>query len=707
MTTSLVLTRHISFLPLESGLVLCGHAFKGPRNVVDLEQRAHLDAFRWPTEVDAYVQRHGGDAAGRELLTARIAVWYRQGLLVDASTDEDRVLAREFGSTVDDVRGGVRRAQMRSLHDPRTRGLVGAAPVVPAPVATWKVVYLGLCLVLPGLDGLIELASRQGIAVEGIGSFPLDVDLVAEQQPDFVVIGDLPRVGLGWRDTRPLQYVAEVRAQVAAVRARTAAPILVRNLIAPTCSLGGLADRGADSHINRVRALNVELAALAAELDEVYIVDIDQALSLAGKAGLVDDMVVLSHHLGSMTWLVERAHREPLASSAYDAAELLHAVGHPRERLAAEHVIAAEDLRVMSALRGVGRRKVVVVDLDETLWPGILAETGAPFPPDLAVDVYPHHLYLGLHEALLALRDRGILLACVSKNDREVVEALWKYPSTFDGLPRLTLADFVTSRIDWNDKADHLISIAAELDLAIETFAFIDDSPREREAVRERLPGVMVLGANPFGVRWTLLTDPAFQVPTVSDEARRRSEMVKGQLAREETRAVAADPAAFRASLDLRCTLRRETDETHLARVTELIHRTTQLNTTGERPSNAELRALTIYTLTAVDRFADYGLIGACIVDGDEIRQLVLSCRVIGLGLDELLLHAAAADTARRTGATAIHGRLIATTRNAPARGVFARAGFSIDHTDPQRWTFDTASPVPDVPYVITRDGVA
>ena len=67
-------------------------------------------------------------------------------------------------------------------------------------------------------------------------------------------------------------------------------------------------------------------------------------------------------------------------------------------------------IRVMLALRGLGRRKVIVVDLDETLWPGVLAETGAPFPPQLPEEVHPHHLYLGLHEALLALSDRGFLL---------------------------------------------------------------------------------------------------------------------------------------------------------------------------------------------------------------------------------------------------------------------------------------------------------
>lgn len=701
MAPRLVLSRHVSLLPLDGGLILCGHAFRGPLNVVDREQRAHLEAFREPRDLDDFLRQR--DGADREQLAALVRVWQRQGLLVDAHDDEDARIADEFGPEVETVRAGVTRARMRSRHDPRWRFRLAPTPAVGAPVASWRVAYLGGCLLLPSLDALLELAAERGYDLHGAGSFASDHALLDEQQPDFVVIGDLPRVGLGWNDARPVQYAAALRASIHAIRAHTAAPILVRNLIVPTCSLGGLADRGAASHINKVRAENLAIAELA-ELPGVYVVDIDQTLALAGKRGLVDDAVVLSHHLASLTWLVERAERGPIPG--LDAAALLRAAAEPRDRLELEYLLAAEDLRVMCAIRGAGRRKVVVVDLDDTLWPGVLAETGAPFPADLAVDVYPHHLYLGLHEALLALRARGILLACISKNDEAVVRALWRYPAALAGAPALTLADFATYRIDWNDKADNLLSIADELGLPLDTFAFVDDSARERDLVRARCPGVMILGDNPFAVRWQLLTDAAFQIPHITDEARRRSDTVRGQLAREQHRA-AADPAAFRASLDLRCTLRRELDDRNLARITELVHRTTQLNTTGEQPTPAELRACTLYTLDAADRFADYGLVGACLVDSATIRQLVLSCRVLGLGLEELLLRAAARDIAHRSRAARITGRLLATSRNHPAQRLFARCGFERDAADPSLWSITTASLADiDLPYTVTCDGI-
>lgn len=536
---ALVLSRHVSWLRLGADAHLGGHAFRGPRSVVDDEQRAHLESFREPLEVESFLARQPADA--RPHLAARLELWRRQGLLIEASLDEDRELQGEFGADAEAVKAGIRRTQMRARHDPRVRFRLGATAIAPAPEDAWKVVYLGLCLVLPSVDALVELGAARGCAIEALGSFPADLALIDEQRPDFIVIGDLPRVGLGHRDDRPAPYVDAAHALVLEIRRRSDAPILVRNLPGPTCSLGGLADRGATSHVNKVRTINLALARLAERLPEVHVVDIDQALAVAGKDGLVDDMVVLSHHLASLTWLAERAARDPIASSAYDAAELLRTAAAPRERLEAEYLLAGEDLRVMLALRGARR----------------------PAPARPAA------------------------------------------------VPRAT-------------------------------------------------------------------ADPV---------------------------SAPDDQQAFVASLGLRCTIRRETDDLHLARVLELVHGTTQLNTTGETPTLAELAAATLYTLSAADRFADYGLVGACITDGARVRQLVLSCRVLGLGLEQVLLRAAGTDAARRAKASVVEGRLIVTARNQPARHLFASCGFAPATDDPTRWSIDAAAldASPPPPYAVTR----
>ena len=150
---------------------------------------------------------------------------------------------------------------------------------------------------------------------------------------------------------------------------------------------------------------------------------------------------------------------------------------------------------LMTAL-GTDRKKCVIVDLDGVLWPGVLAETGAPFAwtPEISGPYSHIGLYFGLHEALLTLKQRGVLLACVSKNDEAVVRELWTYADHYPRERLLTPDDFVTWRVNWTDKAENIRSIADELGFALDAFLFIDDRPDERDRVRQRLPDVEVWG---------------------------------------------------------------------------------------------------------------------------------------------------------------------------------------------------------------------
>src|SRR5262249_41891325 len=144
----------------------------------------------------------------------------------------------------------------------------------------------------------------------------------------------------------------------------------------------------------------------------------------------------------------------------------------------------------------------------------------------------------------------------------------------------LTPDDFVTWRVNWQDKPSNIASIAEELGFALDAFAFVDDHPVERERVRQALPQVEVYGEDPFALRKILLTDPSFQVLTVTEESARRTDLVKGQLARE--RGLASGGDGFLAGLDVVTTCERPTDPALLARVAELFQRTTQFNTTGK-----------------------------------------------------------------------------------------------------------------------------
>jgi FkbH-like protein len=148
-----------------------------------------------------------------------------------------------------------------------------------------------------------------------------------------------------------------------------------------------------------------------------------------------------------------------------------------------------------------------------------------------------------------------------------------------------------------------------------------------------------------------------------------RAELVKAQLSRERLRADAADEAAFRASLDIVCDIFSPAPA-DLPRIAELFQRTTQCNSTGARFSLAELAAASVFAMRVKDRFADHGLVGAAVVRDGEIIGFALSCRVIGLGVEQRLLAAV----------LAAHGplraRIVETPRNAPVRWLYRDGGF-------------------------------
>jgi FkbH-like protein len=334
---------------------------------------------------------------------------------------------------------------------------------------------------------------------------------------------------------------------------------------------------------------------------------------------------------------------------------------------------------------GLDRKKCVILDLDGTLWPGVLAETGAPFAwtPEVSGAFSYIGLYFGLHEACKALKRRGVVLACVSKNDEATVRELWRYPDSYPVERLLTPDDFVTWRVNWDDKVDNIRSIAEELGFGLDAFVFVDDNPVERERVMQRLPEVAVLGGDPFALRRALLDDPRLQRPRLTDEAARRSDLVKAQLQRHRLQAEAANEADVIASLKVECEIDRLDPASHAARVVELFQRTTQFTTTGRTFTEAELERIAcadqgdVFVMQVRDRFADHGLTAAAVIEAGEIVALAMSCRVIGLGVEHRFLQHILDEMAAVL--DALCGRIVTTARNAPVRNLYADNGFARD----------------------------
>jgi FkbH-like protein len=686
---------YVHLTPLGEDRVLIVHAISHLRLVIDAEVAGIVEWFGQPRDMP------GDLAALRETLTIDadtlagcLASLMERGVL---TADDEAAEAAAVAAKLSELHGRDPGEALDQLRRQAGEGAnpywsvttaLGAEDLGGAKAHRWDVLLFGDCDLQMEADFLRREAARRDIDLRVAASFPDDLRLAGEKPHQAIFIGALRSRHLVAKGSAEdhggdpaAVYIAEARHVIEGLRAHSDAPILIDGLPEPTVQPLGLADRGPHSHRNRFRAVNQGLEALAAQYSGVYVVDIAAALAAEGSARLTDDALVGFTHFGSPGWMLQRPAAELAAVHGVfpDTAPLQALVGPDLYRR--EAVAARAHIDLLAVVMGLGRKKCVILDLDGTLWPGVLAETGAPFAwtPEISGHNSYIGLYFGFHEALKALKARGILLACVSKNDEALVRELWTYPDHYPHERLLTPDDFVTWRVNWEDKASNIASIAEGLGFALDAFTFIDDHPVERERVRQALPAVQVLGEDPFALRHILLTDPAFQVLKLTEESAARTDLVKAQLTRE--RGLAAGGDDFLASLEVVITCERPTEPATLTRVAELFQRTTQFNTTGRTFSEAELaraaEAGDVFVAYCKDRFGDYGLVAAAVLDGAEIAAFAMSCRVIGLKVEhqflEFILDAVADQHSE------ILARIVETSRNGPVRHLYADNGFTLE----------------------------
>ncbi|MDJ1133927.1 HAD-IIIC family phosphatase [Streptomyces iconiensis] len=340
---------------------------------------------------------------------------------------------------------------------------------------------------------------------------------------------------------------------------------------------------------------------------------------------------------------------------------------------------ASEAAHLVRALRGAAK-KCLVLDLDGTLWDGVLAEEG---PEGLSASGTLRGAAFGAFQRTVKqLASQGVLLAVCSKNDPEpVARALAEHPE----FP-LGADDFLTVVADWGSKAQGVRTIAARLGIAPESVVFADDTPFERETVHAGVPGAAVvpLDAEPALHIEHLLADGWFDTPTLTDEDRMRPSRYTQREERARFQAGATDHQAFLHSLDLRAEIAPARDH-EAARLAQLSLRTNRFNLTGTRLTPARVRALAegtdslALTVRTADRFGDDGVIGAVFAridaQGLHLENLVLSCRVLGRGIEEAtlsgLLYAAQA-----AGLPAVHGTWRRTRANAALAALYPDHGF-------------------------------
>lgn len=314
-------------------------------------------------------------------------------------------------------------------------------------------------------------------------------------------------------------------------------------------------------------------------------------------------------------------------------------------------------------MRKVAAHKVLVLDCDNTIWRGVVGEDGVA---GLSLDPG----FLAVQDYAVAAQSRGVLVCLASKNAEADVMRV------FDERPDMRLAreHVVAHRINWELKSANLRALARELNLGLDAFVFLDDNPVECGLMQEMLPEVVTLQlASPEAAPSLLANLWAFDKVSVTQEDQRRTEMYRQNAEREQLEASATDIGAFLATLGLKIDVSAPA-EGDWPRLSQLTQRTNQFNFTTRRRGEPEMRALggatTVQAVRVSDRFGDYGLVGLVVAtdaaDAIEVDTLLLSCRVLGRGVEHAML-ASLGRLAQAHGKALVRLHLIRTPKNEPA----------------------------------------
>jgi FkbH-like protein len=331
--------------------------------------------------------------------------------------------------------------------------------------------------------------------------------------------------------------------------------------------------------------------------------------------------------------------------------------------------------------------KALLLDLDNTLWGGIVGEEGLD-----GIQLSDHQegtIYKDVQRAVKRIQGTGVILGIVSKNNEaDAMEVIEKHPHMV-----LRSDDFAVKRINWLDKADNMRSIAQELNIGLDAMVFVDDNPMEREAMKGLLPQVHVpdfpqeIEVLPAFVAG--LYERYFFKFTVTEEDKKKTEQYRSNAKRAELQNSTADYAGFLRQLQLRVKA-LPLDESNVERLTQLLGKTNQFNLTTRRYSMADIVKMReggthlFYLFSARDKFGEYGIISAVIVnllDVPRIDSFVMSCRVMGKLVENYIVSHLERDL-RRIGYSSMEAEYIPSAKNAPVEMLFEGLGYKVINED-------------------------
>jgi FkbH-like protein len=467
--------------------------------------------------------------------------------------------------------------------------------------------------------------------------------------------------------------IDDVFSVVSSLESNTSAIILVNNFIVPVFSPFGIVDNKQELGLRRFFVnINNELAEKLEKSSRAFLVDLETTASSFGKSRIVNWN---TWYRGSVPYSEEFT-----------------------------PILADEYIRYIRALKG-RTKKCIVLDLDNTLWGGIIGEDG--IEGIKLGNTAPGIEYVDFQRSLLSLYNRGVILAVCSKNNPDdALKVFREHPSQI-----LKEEHFAAMRINWQNKAANIAELAEEINIGLDSMVFLDDNPVERAQVSQAHPEVLVVDMpkNPRLYRVMIENLHVFDVLSLTKEDMARGEMYAGKRKRTELEKSASSMEDFLRTLELKVKINEVTDF-DTPRVVQLIGKTNQFNLTTRRYTGAEVNELrdskdaAVYSMAVHDKFGDEGVVGVAIVRKKSgewwIDSLLMSCRVIGRSVETALLAKIVAD-ARKAQTKRIIGEYIPTKKNPPASDLYERHGFGMPTTSGENvttWVLDLEETTIDVP---------
>jgi FkbH-like protein len=447
-------------------------------------------------------------------------------------------------------------------------------------------------------------------------------------------------------------------------RKQSSAAIILHNFETPSRPIFGIADfRQPISQKNCIYKINMAIEEIAKKSEGVYILDYDGLTSIYGKQTWQDDKM----------WLLAKM---PIAGKNW-----IH--------------LANEYMAYLKPLKGLNK-KCLVLDLDNTLWGGIIGEDG--IDGIKLGHTYPGNIYMEFQKEILKLYNRGIILAINSKNNKEdALKVFEKHPNMI--LKKNHIASW---RVNWQDKSQNMREMAEELNIGLDSIVFMDDSPVEREKMKMNLPEVLTIDMpnDPTQYCTVLKKIIDFESLILSEEDKKRGEIYRAQIERNNFQKNSASLEDFYRNLDM-VALINLADSHSIPRISQLTQRTNQFNLTTKRYSESEIRYFVdsqdylVFYLQLIDRFGDNGIVGSAILkmineSEWEIDSYLLSCRILGRMVETAFLSFLVGVVKARR-AKKLYGVYIPTKKNQLAKNFFESNKFIIVEKSPQqnKYLFD------------------